>query len=386
MSAVLEPAAAEDRRAVPDDGRRPAKPLAAAEAFDLLPNALVVCDSRGRVIAANARLRAELGLTLARGASCCSLFGCGRAGTELEGACLTARALDCGAALPHVCVDSPVGPLRAAAAPLYGDRSRVVIELRPERRAAPSPPMLCVFALGRLRVESADGELTSGWLDQRPGQLLSYLACERHRVAPADAIAEAIWPQAGPAAGNSVRHFVHVLRERLEPDRQRRVQSSYVICSRGGYRLAPGRVWIDADQFDSDASAGLAACAAGDVRTAETSLARAARLYTGDFLSDEPYAEWALREREQLRAMACNVLRALADIRGDAPDAAGCLERLAEMEPFDTEVQRRLLVSWLREGRRSRAARHYETFRRRLMREFGEPPGFELAELATRVG
>src|SRR3954451_17880160 len=114
MSAVLEPAAAEDRRAVPDDGRRPAKPLAAAEAFDLLPNALVVCDSRGRVIAANARVSAELGLTLARGASCCSLFGCWRAGTEVKSSCLTSPALDHGPALPQVCVDSPVGPLRAA--------------------------------------------------------------------------------------------------------------------------------------------------------------------------------------------------------------------------------------------------------------------------------
>src|SRR4051794_33277359 len=386
MSAVLEPAAAEDRHAVPDDGRRPAKPLAAAEAFDLLPNALVVCDSHGRVIAANARLRAEFGLTLARGASCCSLFGCGRAGTELEDACLTARALDHGAALPQVCVDSPVGPLRAAAAPLYGDRSRVVIELRPERRAAPSPPMLRVFALGRLRVESADGELTSGWLDQRAGQLLRYLACERGRVAAADAIAEAIWPQAGPAAGNSVRHFVHVLRERLEPSRPRGAQSSYVVCVRGGYTLAADHVWIDADEFEREVRAGIAARAGGDLRTAELRLVRALQLYRGDFLEEEPYAEWALAEREHLRATASDALRVLADIRGEAPNATTCLEQLADMEPFDTDVQRRLLATWLRQGKRSRAARHYETFRWRLMREFGERPGFELADLAAGGG
>src|SRR3954454_21491082 len=366
MSAALEPAAADDRRAVSEDRRRAAKPLAAAEAFDLLPNALVVCDSRGRVIAANARLRAELGLNLARGASCCSLFGCGRAGTELEDACLTARALDDGAPLPQGCVDSPVGPLRATAAPLYGDRSRVVIELRPERRAAPSPPMLRVFALGRLRVESADGELTSGWLDQRPGQLLGYLACERHRVAPADAIAEAIWPQAGPAASNSVRPFVHVLRERLEPDRPRGVESSYVVCRRGGYGLASGQVWIDADEFEAEARRAMTALHAGDVRSAEPRLIRAAHLYKGDFLAEEPYAEWALAEREHLRATACKVLSALADIRGEGPEAAAWLERLADMEPFDTDVQRRLLTVWLGLGRRSRAARHYETFRWRL--------------------
>jgi DNA-binding SARP family transcriptional activator len=221
------------------------------------------------------------------------------------------------------------------------------------------------------------------WLDQRAGQLLRYLACERRRVAPADAIAEAIWPQAGAAAANSVRHFVHVLRARLEPGRPRGAQSSYVVCRRGGYALEAGRVWIDADEFAAEARRGATAHAAGDVRDAERRLLRAAQLYQGDFLADEPYAEWALAEREYLRATASDVLRALADIRGEGAEAATCLERLAEMEPFDTDVQRRLIAAWLREGRRSRAARHYETFRRRLMREFGERPGFELAELAA---
>ena len=113
---------------------------------------------------------------------------------------------------------------------------------------------------------------------------------------------------------------------------------------------------------------------------------RAAQLYQGDFLCDDPYAEWALGEREQLRATATEVLRALADLRGEGPDAAACLERLADMEPFDTDVQRRLLEAWLRQGRRSRAVRHYETFRWRLMREFGERPGFDLAQLASEGG
>jgi DNA-binding SARP family transcriptional activator len=385
MPAALQPAPRDHRLAGPEP--RPREPrLLAADAFDLFPNAVMVCDRRGRVVAANARLRAELGARPGSGATCCSLLGCGRPGTELEHGCITADALALGDEMNPVSVPSPGGRLRISAAPLYEDRSHVVVELRRERAAPYEQPTLRVFTLGGLRIESPDGCPAGTWVDQRAGQLLGYLVCERRRIAAADAIAEAIWPQAGPAAGNSVRHFVHVLRERLEPHRGRRTPSSYVLCRRGGYALAADRVWVDADEFEAEARAGTAAAAAGDARTANPHLERAAQLYEGDFLADDPYAEWALAERERLRAIASDVLRALADLRGEGPEAASCLERLADMEPFDTDVQRRLLANWVRDGRRSRAARHYETFKWRLLREFGEHPGFELAELATGGG
>src|SRR3954447_10245669 len=387
MRAALEPVAAAPRPAAePATLRRREPKTLAADAFDLFPNAVMVCDSRGQVVAANARLRSELGVAGDGGGRCCALLGGGRPGTELEEGCITARALDHGDTLPEVPVDSALGRMRVSAAPLYQDLSHVVIQLRRERTEVSDQPALRVYTFGRLRVEAGDRQLTGAWLDQRAGQLLRYLACERRRIAPADAIAEAIWPQAGPAAANSVRHFVHVLRERLEPPRARGTQSSYVVCKRGGYALASSHVWIDADEFEAEARSGMIALSAGDVRAAEPRLMRAAHLYKGDFLAEEPYAEWALAEREHLRATACNVLSALADIRGEGPEAAACLERLADMEPFDTDVQRRLLTVWLGLGRRSRAARHYDTFKWRLMREFGERPGFELAELAVGGG
>jgi DNA-binding SARP family transcriptional activator len=385
MSAALEPAVGPLRPARTTSlRRRPPKTLA-ADAFDLFPNAIMVCDRRGRVVAANARLRAEFGSVDGAAITCCNLLGCGRPGTDLEDDCLTARALERPDELLEVCVESKAGRLRVSAAPLYDDLSHVVVELRRERLAAVARP-LRVFTLGRLRVEAGDGELAGEWLDQRPGQLLRYLVCQRHRVAPADAIAEAIWPQSGPAASTSVRHFVHALRERLEPERPKGSQSSYVVCRNGGYALASGHVRVDADEFESAAGRGMAALAAGDLHAAERRLARAARIYDDDFLSDEPYAEWALAERERLRALACNVLRALAEVRAGRPEAAACLERLADMEPFDSDVQRQLITAWLGQGRRSRAARHYQSFRWRLMREFGESPGFELAELAVAAG
>jgi DNA-binding SARP family transcriptional activator len=372
----------------PRQGRRAGKALL-ADVFDLFPYAVMVCDRAGRVVATNRQLReivARGGEADGVAASCCSLLGCGRPG-PLQGSCLTTLALDGGEPLPEVRLEGPDWPGRAfwvTAAPLYEDGSHVVFALRPDRRPSQATRQLHIFALGELRIETPEGPLSGDWLEQRPGQLLRVLVCERHRVAPADAIAEAIWPHAGPAAANTVRHFVHALREKLEPRRPKHGESCSVVCRRGGYALRSEYVWIDADEFEQEAGEGLAALAAGDRVLAHAHLGRAVALYQGDFLSDEPYAEWTFLERERLRAIACNALRALAELHVDHSEvAAKYLERLADMEPYDDDVQRQLISAWLRLGRKSRAARHYHTFRVRMLHEFGERPEFELSDLAS---
>jgi DNA-binding SARP family transcriptional activator len=378
----------------------PTAPVPKVDVFDLYPCALMVCDRRGRIVAANARFREIItggravdGLAM----SCCSLLGCGRADGPLEGSCLTAVALDAAETLPelrvHLTAARP-GAYLVAAAPLYRDRSHVVIELRPAPTTSPARPGLRIFTMGGLLVEGPDGAITGEWLEQRPGQLLRYLICERGKVAPTDAIAEAICPHTASAgATNNVRYVIHTLRARLEPGRPLRGEPSFVVSRRGGYALHPERVWIDADALEQRIGEGMAALAAGDRAAGREHLRRAVSLYDGSFLADDPYAEWALGERDRLDAITCDALRALARLHIDDPSAAMVyLERLAAIEPLDDDVQRQLISTWLRLGRKSRAVRHYHSFRVRLMREFGERPSFELSHLVpdcaprTRVG
>ena len=365
-------------------------PHPTVDVFDLFPQALMVCDRRGRIVASNARFRqivAPAGTADGMAMTCCSLFGCGRPDGPLPGSCLTAVALDTGESSRELFLRPPFagpGSYLVAGATLHEDSSHVVFELRPASRSAPAAPRLRICTLGGLRVEGPDGPLSGDWLEQRPGQLLRFLVCERHRVAPADAIAEALLPHAGHGAVGNVRYVVHTLRSWLEPGRPRRGASSFIVSRRGGYILHPDQVWIDADHFERSVDEGVGLLAGGDRVGAADRLRRAVSLFDGDFLADEPYAEWALAERDRLHAVAGKALRTLADLHVDEPAAAiGYLERLAEVDPLDDDVQRDLLSTWLRLGRKSRAARHYQSFRVRLMREFGERPGFELSHLAA---
>jgi DNA-binding SARP family transcriptional activator len=269
--------------------------------------------------------------------------------------------------------------------------ARVVIYLRPDEssgsRARPSAgeaPALRIHTLGQTRIEAHGEDLGGEWLDQRPGQLLKYLICERHRLVTSDEIGDALWPQAGPLTRNSVRHQVHVLRERLEPLRISRARSRFIVTRRGGYTLDADQVWLDADQFEAEIRVGLTLFAQGDEGDAVGRLERGLALYGGELMAENPYAEWALEERDRLRDLAGQGLRAVVELAraaGDLDAAAGHSRRLAAMEPFDMDVQRDFLEICLRRGRRSEAMRRYAMVRKRVKREFGQDPDFTLSDL-----
>ena len=363
-----------------------------SEVFDGLPHGIAVTDRVGAVLVWNRALEELLDLRGGvLGGSCCELFGCGTPSGPRDG-CLTEQSIRAsGRPLETVIVRPDASPLWISVAPLRDDSSRLVFEVRPapdkgtlvppQARVA-REPRLRIFTLGRTEVLTQEGLLGGVWLDQRAGQVLKYLVCERHRVVPADEIAESVCRHPQRSTLSTVRYFIHALRTRLEPGRPKHDRSSVVVARHGGYTLNHSEIWIDADEFESEVDSGLAALAHGARAAAEEHFETALSLYRGDFLADEPYADWAQLERERLHALAEKPLRGLGELHGDDPDAAaGYLERLAQMEPLDGAVQRELLTLWLRQGRFSRATRHYQAFRKRLLREFGEHPAFSLSEL-----
>lgn len=367
------------------------------------PFGFVLTDVEGRVLSVNDRAASLLFAgqrAPGRESTCCELIcgplnGHGRAANGAR--CLTRQAISAGRALPEVRIQ--VGRSRGASAvwvtasPIDVAEARVVVYLRPDDRGdRPDPqaeadleaPALRIHTLGRTQIEADGIDLGGEWLDQRPGQLLKYLICERYRVVTSDEIGDALWPQAGPLTRNSVRHQVHVLRERLEPERIRRSTSRFILTRRGGYMLDPQQVWLDADQFEREIATGLALFERDDAGAAADRLERAVALYRGDLLVENLYSEWALEERDRLRELAGRGLRAMVSIArsaGDLDTAAGHARRLAAMEPFDMDVQREFIEICIGRGRRSEAMRRYAIVRKRVKREFGQDPDFTLGDL-----
>ncbi|MDA0160620.1 hypothetical protein OM076_10120 [Solirubrobacter ginsenosidimutans] len=365
-----------------------------------VPFGVLAFDHDGRLIGNNPEAERLLGpLRRPDGElplRCCDLLGCRRPSSVLARRCLLDLVADAQDPIPEFRVDlardgdpsalwitvtqlQDAGLLVTARPGERGDR---------RRRTEPhwiTTPRLTVGVLGRTRLASAETSIAGQWLQQRAGQLFKYLLVHRARPVPIDELAEVFWPAGATAALRNVRYFVHVVRNSLEPERQRRRPSSFIVAESGGYRLDTTRIEIDADRFESLVAAGRSAAARGEAG-ASASLTRAADLYRGELLADEPYADWVLAERERLRGLAAEALRTLARLHladGQLDNAAAYLMRLAEMEPFDVDVQRLLLSLAIRRGRHSEAKRRYATLRARMRRHFGQDLDFTLADLAT---
>ena len=355
---------------------------------------VVLVDSRGRIVWSSTELDAGLeqaGLQWTRGMRCCDALDCSVNAGEAHG-CLTEQAL----AAPDGLTARPwsageegraLGGTIAARTIRSGAEEMVAFELQFDdgagRVAAPERDV-SVAALGRLSVSVQGSSRDGDWLQQRPGQVFRYLLASRDGAQRSEAIANALWPERGPSAVANVRYCIFKLREQL--GERGDTTASLIARDAAGYRIDLERVELDVDVFQAKSAAGIAAHRRGDSAQAEATLAEALALYRGEFLADDPYADWAFSEREYLRSMAGKGLAAMAQIAlagGRLVGATEHLLRLAQLEPFDSHVHQMLIEVCLRRGRRTEALRHYHALRARLHRAFGELPDFELTSVAA---
>jgi DNA-binding SARP family transcriptional activator len=372
----------------------------AREVVDRSPTAVVVQDAAGRVVAANRAAEQLLGgsLDLHVGARVgCAIIGCGSPGTRLEDVCVHELARSQDEPLPPLRVELPTSArfdVASATLTALSERGLVVTELRreaghlaQERPGSPgwtAEPQLRLFVLGRTAVLNGDELLEGRWINNRAGHILKLLVTERHRSVFSDEIISLLWPPDSSPDTRGVRYFVHELRDQLEPGGAVDPPSSFVVATRGGYALERRRVWVDADAFEQLVTEGCAAAGDDDERARDL-IRDGVAMYRGDFMADEPYADWALSERDRLRDLAARALRILAEIeirQDDLTGATATLVRLTELEPFDVDVHRELFALLLRRGRRSETLRRYETLRRRMLNTFDERLDFSLSQLS----
>jgi DNA-binding SARP family transcriptional activator len=262
----------------------------------------------------------------------------------------------------------------------------------PAQRAVPhaeaySPSQLTVRLLGPLYV-ALDDVAVEDWPSARCRSLFGYLVTHRLPWPPREVLMEVFWPGSSPEASrNSLNVAIHGLRRTL-----RTIADLPVVIHDGGsYRINQElSLWLDVDEFDRRMESGRRFEEAGDVEQAKHAYELAAGLYRGDFMADDPYAEWTTLTRERLRLAHLDALSRLSNLYFEAGHYTACAslcQRLLERDPCREDAHRRLMRCYSRQGQPHLALMQYRMCERALADELGveaDPATMELHQQIRR--
>ncbi len=250
---------------------------------------------------------------------------------------------------------------------------------------------LRIRTLGAFAVWRGHQEVTAKeWQREKAKQLFQVFVTYRKRLLQKEQIIDLLWPGADSAtAFRDFKVALNALWGALEPTRAARAASFYVLRQGSSYglNLASG-YWLDADEFESLVSRGLALAGKGQPEAATGALRRALDLYQGDFLEDAPYEDWATEERERLQVLylrAAETLAQQAVREGDYESAILLCDRILARDHCWEEAFRLLMFSYYRLGNRSMALRTYDKCVQNLEAELGIKPMPATLQLYERI-
>ena len=230
-------------------------------------------------------------------------------------------------------------------------------------------PPVVVQSLGRFRVLVQGEPVAVGaWQSRKARDLFKLLVARRGRPVPREALMESLWPDQRPGPlGNRLSVLLSTVRGVLDPTR-RFDQGHFVGADKAVVWLDYGNLCVDVEEFLATGDEALALHRAGD-DGAVCRLVAAETAYTGDFLEEDAYEDWAVALREEARATYTAVVRALADDaagRGDVDATPRYTLRVLEFDPYDESAHLGLVAVLDAAGRHGEARRRFRAYCARM--------------------
>jgi DNA-binding SARP family transcriptional activator len=241
-------------------------------------------------------------------------------------------------------------------------------------------PWIEIHTLGGLQVRRAGELLSPKAFGRRQSlTLLKLLIAHRGQTLAKEELCERLWPGEDPSETQGRLHvLIHGLRQALEADP---AKPQIVLREGEGYRFAPQvQYFLDVERFEELLHQGDGLEGAAALEAYRQALA----LYKGDFLADEPYADWAELERSYLRERAVGALFRMATIAlglGMPREALEAYRRILTLDSWREEAYAELIQILVTLGQEPEARSLFQQYRLRMERE-GLPVSSQLAQMA----
>lgn len=257
-----------------------------------------------------------------------------------------------------------------------------------ESLGPPQVVSLRAYCFGNFEVYLNEKRLDR-WPSLKAKSLLKFLIGRRKKPVAKDVLIETLWPNCDPQVGsNNLKSAIYALRRALrqgELNDNNRNNRPFVQFSEARYMLSPTlELWLDVDDFERVWRAGQRLEKQGDIEGAAKQYQLATELYRGDYLEDEPYAEWTLLRREALKDTYLAILGKLACVSFKANDYEGCVkysQKILAKDSCHEEAYRGLMRCYVRLGQRHRAQQWYNVCVATLRRELDSMPDRETTSL-----
>jgi len=272
---------------------------------------------------------------------------------------------------------------------LSGDNVMAIIFIQDVATAIPIPQhhTLQVFTLGGFGVVAAGRSIDiAKWKRKQAVTLLKYLVTQLDRPVHRERLLDCLWPGVDQRRGcGRLKVTMYYLRREL---RSNGMSDEVVKTVGNSYLLRRDAVWVDVDVFERLVTEGRALQDQAQWSDALDRYVEAQRLYRGDYLEDDTFADWCAEERERLRELYLEMLARSAECHAELGQYAAVVEVYRKALVFDPcrESFHCLLMKYLvKEGRPDLALAQYRHCHQVLAREFGAEPLPETQRLYQQI-
>ncbi|MDA3790500.1 MAG: BTAD domain-containing putative transcriptional regulator [Desulfobacula sp.] len=230
-------------------------------------------------------------------------------------------------------------------------------------------PQLNISLLGQFKLTVKDRELPlSEWKSTKALMILKYLAANRPQgFIPREVLIEMLWPnQDLKKTSSRFNMAMSALRKTLEPNLSPKAPSSYIERKKELYRLSnKPKISVDIEQFSEFSALGQKEADKSDKALELYLLAYS--LYRDEFLKEDLYEDWCIRQREYFIAQYLKVLKIIVDLYEDKDDFVNAIvfaKKILAVEAYDESTFKRLMIFYAKTGNMSNVTKIFHRYKK----------------------